>query len=88
MSVFLEFAIDAFRRAGRYLGGWRWTRLGKPEWRLPVNTSAPLTQTAAAYWRQRRAEIMARRVRRWQRANPPNTKRPPRHIREAMRARR
>lgn len=88
MNVFINAAIAAFAQAGRYIGGWRRTRAGKPEWSTPINTAAPLTQTAAVYWRQRRAQIVALRVRRWQRANPPNTKRPPRHIREAMRARR
>lgn len=86
--TFFQSAVDAFFKAGRQIGGWRWTREGKRGWRTPVNTSAALAPTAAAYWRQRRAEIERLRVLRWQRANPPNTRRPPRHIREAMRARR
>lgn len=95
MKLFLglDVAINAFKQAGRYVGGWRWTRAGKDGWRKPVNTSAPLSQTATAYWSERRAELMQRRAQRWQRAHVRKIggkffrdRRIPRHIKDAMRA--
>lgn len=80
MSLF-EAAIDAFRKAGRLIGGWRRTGLE------PWHAWHPLSPEARAYWARRRAEIERRRVRRWQRAHSRNTATPPRHIRDAMRVR-